>query len=194
MGSAVLECPLKIMALQNHGRRERRRGQRRARRFTTRMWLIMGGIGLGFVALLGVLIASSGGGDGTEGRYPQIGDHWHADYSITICDRTEPRFPDDFATSPDIHTHADGVIHIEPRNPSAAGRNATLARFIAGTGSRLTNESIELPSGVKYTNGDECPDGGTGQMFLRVNGIATLDMASYVPRDGDSLEFGFVVQ
>ena len=158
------------------------------------MLLMMGGIGLGLVGLLGALIAFSGSGDGTEGRYPQIGSHWHAGYSITACGAAEPRFPDDFATSPDIHTHADSVIHIEPRNPSAAGRNATLARFLAGTGSRLTNESIELPSGVKYTNGDECPDGGTGQMFLRVNGITTLDIATYVPRDGDDLEFGFVVQ
>jgi hypothetical protein len=152
------------------------------------MRLIMGGIGLGFVALLGVLIAFSGGGDGAEGRYPQIGDHRHADYSATLCGESEPPFP---ISSGGVHTHGLGTIHIHPTQAGEAGLNANLARFIAGTGSRLTNESIELPSGLKYTNGDECPDGGIGQMFLRVNGITTPDMASYVPRDGDDIELGF---
>ena len=152
---------------------------------------MLGGIGLGLVGLLGVLIAFSGGGDETEGRYPQIGEHRHANYSITLCGERERAFP---ISSGGVHTHGDGVMHIHPTHVAEAGLNANLARFIASTGSRLTNDSIELPSGVQYTNGDECPDGGTGQVFLRVNGITMLDQAGYVPRDGDNIELGFEAQ
>ena len=178
------------MALRGRERRERRRSERRVRRFTPRMWLIIGGITLGFVGLLGVLIASSRGGDG-GGRLPNVGDHWHASYSITICGETEPPFP---ASGGGVHTHGNGRIHIHPFNQAEAGRNATLARFLAGTGSRLTNDSFELPSGVKYSNGDECPDGSAGQMSLRVNGITTTEIATYVPRDEDTIELGFEAQ
>jgi hypothetical protein len=154
------------------------------------MWLVIGGVALGFVAVLGVLIASSGDEAG-GGRYPQVGDHWHASYSITLCGKTEPPFP---VSSGGVHTHGDGTIHIHPVLAGEAGRNATLARFLAGTGSRLTDDSFELPSSVKYTNGDPCPDERTGQMFLRVNGITMTDIATYVPRDTDKIELGFEAQ
>ena len=179
------------MAIRGQGRMERRRGERRTRRFTPRMWLIMGGVLLGFVGLLGVLIASSGDGDEAEGRFPQVGDHRHANYAVSLCGEGEPPFP---ASGGGVHTHGNGLIHIHPTNASAAGPNANLARFISTTGSRLTDNSLELPSGMKYTGGDECPDGQTGQMFLRVNGITMPDIAGYVPRDGDDIELGFEAQ
>jgi len=150
----------------------------------------MGAGVLGLIALLGVFIASSGGGDETGGRFPKIGDHWHATYSIIICGETEPPF----SVSPGgIHTHGSGAIHIHPSNPIDAGRNATLARFMEGIGSTLANDSLELPPSVKYTNGDPCPDEQPGQMFLRVNGISMTGVADYVPRDDDRIEFGFEV-
>ena len=151
----------------------------------------MGGVVLSLVAILGALMASSGGEEGSGGRFPQIGDHWHADYSITLCGETEPPFP---ISEGGVHTHGSGVIHLHPTHNGEAGRNANLARFIASTGSRLTDESIELLSGVKYTNGDPCPDGEAGQVFLQVNGIAMTGIASYVPRDGDDIEMGFEAQ
>mgnify|MGYP004212087781 CR=1 FL=1 len=158
---------------------------------TPRMWLIMGGIILGFMGLLGILIASSGSGDDNGGRYPNVGDHWHAEYAITLCGETEPPFP---ASPGGVHTHGDGLFHIHPTHAGEAGLNANLARLIASTGSRITNDSLELASGAQYTNGDECPDGQTGRLFLQVNGIAMSDIATYVPRDGDDLELGFEVQ
>ena len=175
------------MALGNQSRRERRREERRVKRFSMRMRFIMGGIALGFVALLGMLIASSGSEE-EGGRFPQVGDHWHADYSITLCGESTPQFP---ISSGGVHTHGSGTIHIHPTHAGEGGLNANLARFIASTGSRLTDNSIYFPSGVKYTNGDPCPNGETGQLFLRVNGITTLDIASYVPRDVDTIELSF---
>ena len=179
------------MASRGQSRQDRRRSERRVRRFTPLMWLMMGGGVLVLVAILGLLIASTRGGDGGGGRFPQVGDHWHARYTVTICGEPEPPFP---ITQGGIHTHGTGTIHIHPANPVDAGRNATLARFLAGTRSRLTNDTLELPSGVEYTNGDPCPDAQTGQMFLRVNGINMTGVADYVPRDNDRIELGFEVQ
>jgi hypothetical protein len=178
------------MAIGNQDRRERRRGQRRAQRLTTRMWLIMGGFVLALVVILGLLIAVTGDGDG-GGLYTNVGDHIHAEYSVIVCGEAEPTFP---VSSGGVHSHGDGSIHIHPSSPSEAGLNANIARFVASTGSRITDEYIELPSGVQYTNGDLCPDDQPGQMFLRVNGITTQEIASYVPRDGDVIEMGFEVQ
>jgi hypothetical protein len=155
------------------------------------MWFVVGGGLLILLAILGVLIASAGDREGTGGRFPQIGDHWHANYSITICGVSEPPFP---VSQGGVHTHGNGVIHIHPNNPVDTGTNAHLARFLASTGTTLTNDSLELPSGEAYTNGDPCPDGQTGQMFLRVNGINMTAVADYVPRDEDRIELGFEAQ
>ena len=180
------------MARRGQERRERRRSERRVRRFTPQMWLIVAGVGLGLVALMGLLVVSSGVGDvGQAGRFPQIGEHRHANYFISICGESEPAFP---VSEGDVHTHGSGSIHIHPANALDAGRNATLSRFLDGAGARLTNESIELPSGVSFTNGDLCPDGRTGQMFLRVNGVTVAGVADYVPRVEDSVELGFEAQ
>ncbi|MDA0988167.1 MAG: hypothetical protein O2783_03330 [Chloroflexi bacterium] len=178
--------------MRGRDRKERRWGERRARRMAPRTWVIMAGAVLGFVVLLAVLIASLGDGEvGSGGRYPNVGDHWHAEFSVVLCGETQPDFP---VSSGEVHTHGDGVIHIHPATSAYAGLNANLARFFAGTGSRLTNDSFELPSGEKYTDGDLCPDEQPGQMFLRVNGITMTDIASYVARDGDVLELGFETQ
>ena len=178
------------MATRNRDRTERRRSERRARRLTPLTWLTLGGVLAGFVAVLVFLMVTSGGA-GSGGRYPAAGDHWHSRYTITICGETIEPFP---ASPGEVHTHGDGLFHVHPLRLGEAGRNANLARYIASTGSRLTNDTIELDSGESYTNGDECQDGTPGQLFLRVNGIAMAEIATYVPRDGDELEFGFEAQ
>jgi len=176
------------MTTRDQGRRERRRSERRVRRFSRKTWVLIGAITIAVTMIAGILIMASGDGESEDGRFPQIGDHWHASYSITICEGKEPPFP---VSDGGVHTHGSGAIHLHPKNSSEAGKNANLARFIAGTGSRLTDRSIEFPSGVKLTNGDPCPDGQTGKMFLRVNNITMPAIASYVPRDGDIIELGY---
>ena len=176
------------MAMRGTGRRERRSSQRRAQRLTARTWALMGGAVLVLVAILVALLFFSGSGEGDGGRLPNVGDHWHSSYSITLCGETEPPF---VASPGNIHTHGDGLFHIHPTRRGEAGLNANLARLMSSTGSRLTDDSIETVSGAKYTNGDLCPDQQPGQVFLRVNGITLPDIASYVPRDGDEIELGF---
>ena len=178
------------MAMRSRDRQERRRSERRTRRLSPRTWLTLGAVLLGFVAVLVFLLVTSGGA-GSGGRYPAVGDHWHARYTISICGETADPFP---ASPGEVHTHGEGLFHVHPLRLGEAGRNANLARFLASTGSRLTNDTLEMASGGSYANGDECPDGTPGQVFLRVNGIAMAEIATYVPRDGDELEIGFETQ
>jgi len=175
------------MAVRGQGRMERRRGERRTRRLTHRMWFILGSIVLGLVVILGALIAFSLGESG-NGDFPQIGDHWHASYTITVCGENERPFP---ASEGGIHTHGSGSIHMHPKHDGESGRNANMARFLAGANAKLTNTSLKLPSGVEYTNGDLCPDEQAGQMFLIVNGTTITNITSYVPGDQDVIQLGF---
>ena len=177
------------MVMRNRDRRERRWSERRARKLTPRTWLMLGGVIVGFVAVLAFLILTTGQ-VGSGGRYPNVGDHWHSRYTISICGETLAALP---ASPGEVHTHGDGLFHVHPLRLGEAGRNSNLARYMASTGSRLTDDSLVLPSGESYTNGDECPNGEPGQLFLRVNGIAMAEIATYVPRDGDELVFGFEV-
>ena len=177
------------MAIRSRDRIERRRSERRTRKLTPRTWLTLGAVLLGFVAVLVFLMITTGN-TGSGGRYPAVGDHWHSRYTISICGETITAFP---ASPGEVHTHGDGLFHVHPLRLGEAGRNANLARYLASTGSRLTNDTLVLPSGESYTNGDECPNGEPGQLFLRVNGIAMTEIATYVPRDGDELVFGFEV-
>ena len=179
------------MAMRGQGRVERRRGERRVRKFTPKMWL---GIGGGMMLLLGFLaflILASSGGEGSGQRYPQIGDHWHAPYTVIICGED---LPTDEASDGQVHSHGDGRVHIHPQSAVDVGRNATLQRYFASVGFELDDDRIKLPGGEEYSNEDECPSGDAGEVFLRVNGIRIVDVASFVPRNDDIVEVGFGVQ
>ena len=144
-------------------------------------WIGLAVIGVGvFIAL--ILMA---GGE----EPPRRSDHWHARYQVIICGVPRPQFP---FTRRGIHTHGDGVIHIHPENRSEMGRNANLRRFFESAGAVFARDRIELPDGTRYRNGDRCPDGSTGMLWLLVNGRPSDAYERYVPRDGDTVvvEFG----
>ena len=88
------------------------------------------------------------------GDGPQVGDHWHAAYGIFICDSFVEPIRDD--SDPEgIHTHADGVIHIHPFLESAAGDNATLAKFFEAVQLELTDTGI-IGAGGSLEEGFDC--------------------------------------
>ena len=86
---------------------------------------------LGF---LGVLIWLSSAEDVSGNRYPQIGDHWHAPYTVYICGDA---LPTDEESDGQVHSHGDGRIHIHPQSAVDVGRNATLQRYFASVGFEL---------------------------------------------------------
>ena len=179
------------MAMRGQGRVERRRGERRVRKFSRKMWFGIGGSMLAMLAFLGILIWLSSSEDVSGQRYPQIGDHWHAPYTVLICGEA---LPTDEESAGQVHSHGDGRMHIHPQSVVDVGRNATLQRYFASVGFELENDRIKLETGEEYTTGDECSEGEVGEVFLRVNGIRILDVATYVPRNDDIVEVGFGVQ
>jgi hypothetical protein len=160
-------------------RQQRRARARTARPRSYRGWIIGGLAVATAVGLFWYL--------GSQPVYPRVGHHWHAPFSVVICGERLPPLP---LGSGDIHSHGDDIIHIHPARPETAGRNATLAAFLATTPMRITNTTLEI-RGQTYTNGDRCSDGRPGRVAVLVNGRQRGDFASYVPQDGDKIEFRF---
>jgi hypothetical protein len=64
-----------------------------------------------------------------------------------------------------IHTHGDGVIHIHPFADSAAGKKATLGVFLDQVGVSMTNDTLTLPDGTIYKEGEtKCQGGKDGEL------------------------------
>lgn len=171
--------------------RRRRPADSRSPSPTTLVWL---GVAVGFVILSLVALlpkptpdaASTTASPSTVG--PLVGDHWHAILTISICGEVQPPLA---ATPGDVHTHGDGLIHIHPNSPQTAGANANLARFFSTTGIVLTSDTLQLPGGRLYRNGDPCPDGTAGRVLVTLNDVEVTDLQATIPRDGDTVKLEF---
>ena len=109
-------------------------------------------------------------------------------YVVSVCGETLPPFPQ----SPGgVHTHGSGVIHIHPQRPAESGSRASLALFFANADGELTDDSMVLPSGGSYTNGDLCPDGRPGQLVVTAKGDPVGEPSSYGPEDEDVVSISF---
>lgn len=87
---------------------------------------------LALVVVLGVGLAVFARAERREedrSASPQLGDHIHTAFGINICGEFKPSLPE-FSSQVGIHTHSDGLIHVEPTSALAVGSNAVLNRFI----------------------------------------------------------------
>lgn len=143
----------KVARAARAGGRGARGGQRRSLLFPASIVV---------VCVLGVsLVAYARTQDEAAAVQPGLTDHWHAAYGIDICGTLEPPFTND-ADPNGIHTHGDGVMHIHPgaaQQVARAGEDATLGVFMNAAGAQLTDNSITLPDGTTYTEGDDECDG-----------------------------------
>lgn len=155
-------------------------------------------LSLGLVVVVGVALVVASRGGGTVRIPPLVGDHWHAAYGIYDCDRLLPPFPDSMAASESgIHTHADGLIHLEVNSSRYSGANANLGAFADGVNVDISDNALSAP-GVARANGDTCGD-ATGQVRLAVwDGteddtptIVSNDIADYAPQDGQLVTLAF---
>jgi hypothetical protein len=96
-------------------------------------------------------------------------DHWHSAYGIYVCDEFLPDLPE--FTAPQNggnHTHGDGLLHIHPFSPARAGENATLVNWFAdagevlGGGDQLAEDTLGVPGGETYVEGDDSCEGVEG--------------------------------
>ena len=149
-------------------------------------WLALGGV---VVLGAGLITISRGGSVSAEA--PIVGDHWHEAYGVYVCNGYLPAFPDNMSTAPGVHTHADGLAHVEPRSTRDTGANATLGRFVDNVGLEVTQESIELPDGTVYRDGDECEGQPAEIRVLRDGEILEGDPNQVRLRDGGNVAFVF---
>jgi hypothetical protein len=129
--------------------------------------------------------------------------HWHAALGVYECDHWigddtgtgiwqwpaatpegAPARANDPTRYAGLHSHDDGVIHMEPATPDEAGRNATLGRYFAFGGWHISAGGFDfLDTQVK--NGDDC-NGRPGKLSWKVarwNG--TLGPQRYTVESGD---------
>jgi hypothetical protein len=163
----------------------------------------------GFYALIGLLVTAGIGGialsrsgqAGAGGESPGLSDHWHTAYAVDLCGTLQPNMPQP-NTLIGLHTHSDGLIHVEPNVGGSIldrGANATLARFAEGEpGFKLSPTEVQVPGGKLMKNGDQC-DGKPGQVTIRqwadANGSAFKDYTN--PKDvkiidGSAITVAFV--
>jgi len=87
---------------------------------------------------------------------PTFTDHWHEAVAFDICGKIQANLPQP-TNLIGIHTHGDGLIHVEPQSSADTGTNATLGRFASGyPGLGLTSTSLHYPGQRTWTNGDKC--------------------------------------
>lgn len=93
----------------------------------------------------------------TAGEAPAVNrDRWHAAYGVDICGEFLDPLTDQGVDANGIRTRGDGLIYIYPFVDDAAGPNAVFGLFAEQVGLEITDESLTLPDGRVFTNGDEC--------------------------------------
>lgn len=128
---------------------------------------------------------------GTDLTAPAPGrDHWHNAYGFYLCDAFIPPLNE---IRGGIHTHNDGLIHIEPGTRREGGKNATLQRFLDGAGVEVTDTSIRVPGQKSYEEGKTKCGGKDGIVQMRVNDDPPIStgIASRKFVEGDSVTIAF---
>jgi hypothetical protein len=131
---------------------------------------------------------------------PTQGDHWHAALGVNDCGRWVPnwRTPVSVNGSPartgtndyaGLHSHGDGLIHIEPLSPRDMGANATLGRYFTDAGFTLSTSSIDF---VDVHEKRGLCNGEPGVLRWAVNGKERYgNPANYKLFNGDVIELVF---
>jgi hypothetical protein len=144
------------------------------------------------LGVLGVVLSRSSSRNAAAADAPTVNDHWHAAYGFDVCGTFLPDLPQP-AQLIGLHTHGDGVIHIEPQDPIAdTGKNATLGRFVSGyPGLKLSRTSFTVINKT-WKNGDMCGD-KPGKVVVKRNGATVTGDPTKVrvPKNG-SITIAFV--
>jgi len=144
---------------------------------------------MGIVVVLGVIgvyFSRDAAHHKAAADQPTVNDHWHAAYGWDVCGNFLPDLPQP-PNLIGLHTHGDGVIHIEPQDPiSDTGKHATLGRFVSGyPGLKLSKNSFTVLNQT-WKNGEPKCDGKPGDVVVVSNGkTVTGNPASLrVPKNG----------
>lgn len=156
---------------------------------------------MGLVVLVGIVlivVSRPGSADATP---PRIGDHWHAPVGVYLCGQFEPPPAEARPDGGGIHTHSDGLIHIEPFSSAYTGRGANLGKFAEYVGMEIGDGSLKLPGREALEDGDDC-GGNPGTVQVKVwsgtddteGRILEGDPSDYPLQDGDIVAVAFVAE
>lgn len=85
-------------------------------------------------------------------------DNWYAAFAIDLCGEIQENPTNVGPNELGIDANADGLIHIQPFSPDAAGDNARFGLYADQIGLELGNGEFTLADGTKKTDGDKCED------------------------------------
>jgi len=164
-----------------------RTGGGRTTRRSSGSWVFPGVMMIVVVfGVLGVWLSRDAAHTKAAADQPTVNDHWHAAYGFDICGNFLPDLPQP-PNLIGLHTHGDGVIHIEPQDPLLdTGKNATLGRFISGyPGVGLTSTSITVLNQT-WKNGEPKCDGKAGDVVVVRDGktVTGNPRPTRVPKSG----------
>jgi hypothetical protein len=169
------------------------------------MWYVVTGL----VLVVGVMLIVVSRPDSSEAGV-QIGEHWHAALGVYDCDTwvsdgtgdglwqwpyatadQRPSRGDNQSAYAGLHSHADGIIHLEPATSEETGEDATIGKYFEFGNWEVDSTSYNF-LGVERKNGDACGD-AKGTMAWSLNGVEqTSNPADYVLEDGDVVVIAFL--
>ena len=157
--------------------------------------LVIGGV-------LAVMLSRSNSNGGVG---PTLSDHWHAALGVNDCGTWVPNWAwppgntsqgvpsqagSNGALYAGLHSHGDGLIHMEPSGTTDEGKNATVGKYFKYGGWKLSETSISFVN-VNEKNGNKC-NGKPGVLRWAVNGKERHgDPAKYKLFNADVVEIVF---
>jgi len=180
---------------------------KRSRNGANLVWYAMAGV-LVVAGVFGVALSRSKSASSIP---PTTADHWHIALGVNDCGTWVPNWPwppgnvtstaSAGAGAParagtggliyaPLHSHGDGLIHIEPQVNSDGGNHATLGAYFRYGGWKLNATSINFVI-VDEKNGNKC-GGKPGVLRWAVNGKEQHgDPSKYKLNQGDVVELVF---
>jgi hypothetical protein len=165
------------------------------------MWYALTGV----IIIVGVVLIALAKGNNANAAAPKVGDHWHAALGVYLCDHwqgdgnwawpafTQAGSPARAGTSAyaGLHSHGDGIIHIEPQTSDETGKHATVGTYFKFGGWHLSDTKVTFVGATK-TNGDKCGS-EPGLVRWAVNGAEQKgNPANYKINNGDEIVIAFV--
>ncbi len=155
------------------------------------------------LVLAGTLAVVLSRTNSASGVGPTSSDHWHAALGVDDCGKWAPNWltpVDPSAGTPvrsgstiyaGMHSHGDGLIHMEPQTSDEVGRHATLGTYFTMNGFQLSSTHVKFAS-ADLKNGDKCGK-LPGKLHWLVNGKERVgDPTKYLLRDSDYIVVAFL--
>ena len=90
-----------------------------------------------------------------------------------------------------MHSHGDGLMHLEPQTSEFVGKNGKLGNFFRVNGLQLSSTSVAFDT-ADLKNGDTCAK-APGKLHWLVNGKERVgNPAEYVVRNRDWIVIAFL--